>query len=290
MSVPSTGGTDTTPHHSSRSRGVAVAGRSDGRRNGEDVANAVSRDRRNQYAVFTASLLVGVVLWELLGGRADPIFFVPLSDTLARLGELVSSGQLAAALANSGQLFVVGVGTGVIVGAPLGILLARIRVLREGAEVYVTAIYATPMVALIPFMLAIFGFGFTSKVIVVFLFAVFPMLINVFEGARSVDRRFLEVAAAYRANEWAVWRDVILPYTLPFALTGFRLAIARGLVGMIAAEFFLSVTGLGELLLVSSRRFDTAGVLAAVLIVSLLGVLLINVGQRLEDRYAAWRV
>jgi ABC-type nitrate/sulfonate/bicarbonate transport system permease component len=250
----------------------------------------VRKDSRNQAFVFGMSLLIGIVLWEVAGRRADPIFFVSLSETLARLGELVASGQLASALRSSGQLFIVGVGLGVVVGAPVGIVLARVRLLREGAEVYVTAIYATPMVALIPFMLAIFGFGFTSKVIVVFLFAVFPMLINVFEGARSVDRRFLEVAAAYRASEWAIWRDVVLPYTLPFALTGFRLSIARGLVGMVAAEFFLSVTGLGELLLVSARRFDTAGVLAAVLIVSLLGVVLINVGQRLEDRYAAWRV
>lgn len=256
----------------------------------ETIGVDVRKGSRDQTLVFGLSLLVGIVLWEVAGRRADPIFFVSLSETLTRLGELVASGQLASALRSSGQLFVVGVGFGVIVGAPLGILLARVRLLREGVEIYVTAIYATPMVALIPFLLAIFGFGFTSKAIVVFLFAVFPMLINVFEGARSVDRRYLEVAAAYRASEWAVWWDVVLPYTLPFALTGFRLSIARGLVGMVAAEFFLSVSGLGELLLVSARRFDTAGVLAAVLIVSLLGVGLINVGQRLEDRYAAWRV
>jgi NitT/TauT family transport system permease protein len=250
----------------------------------------VANNRRNHALVFGLSLLIGAVLWEVAGRRSDPIFMVPLSVTLARLGELIESGRLLSALISSGKLFGTGVGLGVVVGAPLGILLARVRLLREGAEVYVTAIYATPMVALIPFILAIVGFGFAAKAIVVFLFAVFPMVINVFEGARSVDRRFLEVAASYRASEWAVWRDVILPYTLPFALTGFRLAIARGLVGMIAAEFFLSVTGLGELLLVSSRRFDTAGVLAAVLVVSLLGVLLIGVGQRIEDRYAAWRV
>ncbi len=250
----------------------------------------MANNRRNHALVFGLSLLIGAVLWEVAGRRSDPIFMVPLSVTLARLGELIESGRLLSALISSGKLFGTGVGLGVVVGAPLGILLARVRLLREGAEVYVTAIYATPMVALIPFILAIVGFGFAAKAIVVFLFAVFPMVINVFEGARSVDRRFLEVAASYRASEWAVWRDVILPYTLPFALTGFRLAIARGLVGMIAAEFFLSVTGLGELLLVSSRRFDTAGVLAAVLVVSLLGVLLIGVGQRIEDRYAAWRV
>ncbi|MFA9444252.1 ABC transporter permease [Egicoccus sp. AB-alg6-2] len=242
-----------------------------------------------KYLVYAASLLVGAVAWEVVGHRTDPIFLVPLSDTLVRLWELTSSGVLPRALVASLQVFGLGLFFGVVVGAPAGLLLARIRFLREGAEGYVTAAYATPMVALIPFILAIFGFGFTPKVIVVFLFTVFPMIISVFEGARSVDEKFLEVARSFRASEREIWRDVVLPYTLPFAMTGLRLAIARGLVGMIAAEFFLAVAGLGELILVTSRRFDTGGVFASILVVCLLGVTFMAIGQRLEDRFAAWR-
>lgn len=242
-----------------------------------------------RFAVYAASVVVVAVAWEVVGGRVDPVFLVPLSDVLVRLGELTVGGELPAALLSSLQVFAVGLAVGVLIGAPTGLLLARVRFLRLGAEDYVTALYATPMVALIPFILAIFGFGFVPKVIVVFLFAVFPVIINVFEGARSVDGRYLEVAHSFRATEWQIWRDVVLPYTLPFLMTGIRLAIARALVGMIAAEFFLAVTGLGELILITARRFDTAGVFATIIVVSVLGVVLMSVGQRLEDRFAAWR-
>lgn len=244
---------------------------------------------RLRLAVYAGSLVFGAVLWEVVGRQADPLFLVPLSDTLARLWELVVSGELPLALLSSAQLFATGLTAGILVGAPIGLGLARVRFLREGAEDYVTALYATPMVGLIPFILAIFGFGFFPKAIVVFLFAVFPMIISVFEGARSVDERYLEVARSFRSSERELWRDVILPYTFPFAMTGIRLAIARSLVGMIAAEFFLAVSGLGELILVTSRRFDTAGVFASILVVSILGVLLMGLGQHLEDRFAAWK-
>lgn len=247
------------------------------------------RGGKLQFAVYAASLIGGALLWEVAGRRADPLFLVPLSDTLVRLGELTASGEIPVALLASLEVFVVGLVAGILVGTPLGLALARVRFLREGAEVYVTALYATPMVALVPFIVAIFGLGFFPKVIVVFLFAVFPMVISVFEGARSVDDRYLEVARSFRSSEAQLWRDVILPYTLPFAMTGIRLAIARSLVGMIVAEFFLAVSGIGEVILVTSRRFDTAGVFASLLVVCALGVSFMAAGSWLEERFAAWR-
>jgi carbon starvation protein CstA len=92
-------------------------------------------------------------------------------------------------------------------------------------------------------LLALFGFGFTPKALVVFLFALFPVIINVYEGASSVSERYIEVARSFRSGEARMWRDVVIPYTLPFAMTGIRLAIARALIGMIASEFFFSVSG-----------------------------------------------
>jgi ABC-type nitrate/sulfonate/bicarbonate transport system permease component len=118
---------------------------------------------------------------------------------------------------------------------------------------------------------------------------VFPMIITVYEGASSVPQRHIEVGRAFRARELQLWRDVIIPYTIPFAMTGIRLATARALVGMIAAEFFLAATGLGELILITSRRFDTAAVFATILVVCVLGVLLLSAAQALERRFAVWR-
>jgi len=161
--------------------------------------------------------------------------------------------------------------------------------LREALDVYIMILYATPMVALIPFILSLMGFGFAPKVLVVFLFAVFPILYNTVEGARSIKPELIEVAKSYRSSEWALWREVMLPYTLPFTMTGVRQAIGRALVGMIAAEFFLSATGLGALIMTASQSFDTAGVFAAILIIGLLGVGLMRIGAMLEAHFARWR-
>jgi NitT/TauT family transport system permease protein len=145
------------------------------------------------------------------------------------------------------------------------------------------------MVALIPFILSLMGFGFAPKVLVVFLFAVFPVLYNTIEGARSIKPELIEVARSYRSSEWALWREVMVPYTLPFTMTGVRQAIGRALVGMIAAEFFLSSTGLGQLIMSASQNFDTAGVFAAILIIVFLGVGLMRLGRALENHFARWR-
>ena len=150
-------------------------------------------------------------------------------------------------------------------------------------------LYATPMVALIPFILSLMGFGFAPKVLVVFLFAVFPILYNTVEGARSIKPEMIEVARSFRSSEWALWREVMVPYTLPFTMTGVRLAIGRGLVGMVAAEFFLSSTGLGQLIIAASQNFDTGGVFGIILVIGLIGVGLMRLGRHIEDRFARWR-
>jgi len=235
------------------------------------------------------SLLGGLAIWEIAGRNTSPAFLVPLSTTLQSLFAMTQSGELVAATESSLLLFFTGFIAAVIIGMPLGLLFARIQLLREALDVYIMILYATPMVALIPFILSLMGFGFWPKVLVVFLFAVFPVLYNTIEGARSLKPELIEVARAYRSSEWALWREVMVPYTLPFTMTGVRQAIGRGLVGMIAAEFFLSATGLGALIMTASQSFDTAGVFAATLIIGLLGVALSWIGTRLEIRFARWR-
>jgi ABC-type nitrate/sulfonate/bicarbonate transport system permease component len=193
------------------------------------------------------------------------------------------------ALSSSLVLFLTGFAGAVVAGVAAGLLLARVRLLRVALESYIMALYATPMVALIPFILSIMGFGFAPKALVVFLFAFFPILYNTVEGARSLKPELIEVARSFRSSEWELWRDLLVPYTLPFALTGIRQAVGRGLVGMVAAELFLSASGMGALIMRSSQDFDTPGLYAAILVVTILGVVLISFGRMLEDRFAAWR-
>jgi NitT/TauT family transport system permease protein len=235
------------------------------------------------------SLLAGIAIWEIAGRSTSAAFMVPFSETLLRLWQLIARGEFITQFFDSAQLFLTGFILAVIVGAPFGMLLARVRVLRIGAEPYIMMLYATPMVALIPFILSMMGFGFAPKVLVVFLFAVFPVIYNTVEGARSIKPELIEVARSFRSNEWALWREVMLPYTLPYAMTGVRQAIGRALVGMIAAEFFLSATGLGQLIMAASQNFDTGGVFASILVIALIGVGLMRLGLKIERHFARWR-
>lgn len=245
--------------------------------------------RWRRSAIIFASLVIGAAIWEIGGRRAGEAFMAPLSETVVRLMELAQTGELVGETISSLGLFLTGFLLAVLVGMPLGLLLARMRPLRVSLESYIMMLYATPMVALIPFILSLMGFGFAPKVLVVFLFAVFPVLYNTIEGARSVKPELIEVAYSFRSSEWELWRDVMIPFTLPYAATGIRQAIARGLVGMVAAEFFLSPSGLGQLIIVGSYNFDTAAMLSAILIIVLLGVALMGAGRYLENRLAVWR-
>jgi ABC-type nitrate/sulfonate/bicarbonate transport system permease component len=242
-----------------------------------------------RHAPFWLSILAGLALWEIAGRNSSPAFLVPFSETLVRLWQLIVGGDFIAQLLDSATLFITGFVIALVVGVPLGLLLARVRVLRVGIEPYLMTLYATPMVALIPFILSLMGFGFAPKVLVVFLFAVFPVVYNTVEGARSIKPELIEVAKSYRSSEWSLWREVMLPYTLPYIMTGVRQAIGRALVGMVAAEFFLSSTGLGQLIMGASQNFDTAGVFASILVIGLIGVGLMRLGLKIENHFARWR-
>ena len=242
-----------------------------------------------RHAPFWLSLAAGIAVWEIAGRSTSAAFMVPFSTTLVRLWQLVTTWQFIAQFLDSARLFLTGFFLALAVGMPLGLLLARARVLRVGIEPYIMTLYATPMVALIPFILSMMGFGFAPKVLVVFLFAVFPVLYNTVEGARIIKPEMIEVARSFRSGEWALWREVMLPYTLPYTMTGVRQAIGRALVGMIAAEFFLSSTGLGQLIMSASQNFDTGGVFASILIIGLIGVGLMRLGLKIEQHFARWR-
>ncbi|MGH6995268.1 MAG: ABC transporter permease, partial [Stellaceae bacterium] len=187
------------------------------------------REAIKRHAPFVLSLIVGVAAWEIVGRHTSIAFMAPLSETLERLWQLTLTGELPRQALSSATLFVTGLALAIVVGMPLGLLMARLKWLREALDVYITILYATPMVALIPFILSLMGFGFAPKVLVVFLFAVFPILYNTVEGARSIKPELIEVARSYRSREWALWREVMVPYTLPFTMTGIRQAIGRAL-------------------------------------------------------------
>jgi NitT/TauT family transport system permease protein len=232
-------------------------------------------------------LIIGV--WELFGPLINPILFsYPSKIALAAYHLTFVTGELPYYAAQSLQVLLYGLGCGIMVGIPLAVVMARFRPVDWALDTPINALYATPMVALVPLLVLWFGIHMQAKIIVVFLFAVFPVLINTYQGVRECDKNMLEVARSFRSSEWQIWTHVLLPYSLPYIAAGIRLAIGRGLVGMVVAEFFTSISGLGYMITRYAHVFETDKTFVPVLLLMFLGVLLTSGLKRLERRIAPW--
>lgn len=249
---------------------------------------AALRRRLVPLAISTAGLLVGLGLWQWAGQR-DPVLFATPGRSLSALADITEDGTLPSALLSSGRLLVVGLALAIVAGVGFGLLLSRARLLRSSTDWLLFALQSVPIVALAPLILSAFGFGLPAKTLVVFLTAVFPIAVNTAEGAHRVPATLLEVARTFRSSEWRIWQDVLLPHTVPYAMTGVRQGIAMAFVGTLAAEFFLNASGVGGLLLAASTRFDSATVLGLTLLVSVLAVALMGCGRAVEGYFARWR-
>jgi ABC-type nitrate/sulfonate/bicarbonate transport system permease component len=249
--------------------------------------------RRDTRLARTLTGLLSVVVvagvWQLIGSRVRPIFFATFTATLESLWEMTVSGEMVEAFAASGFAFLLGMVVSILLGIPFALLLARSEVLRIALERYLYALYSTPMVVLIPFLLALMGVGLVPRLIVIVLHAIFPIILTTMEGTLSAPKELLDVARSFGSSERQLWREVLVPYTVPHAMSGIRQAVGRGLVGTVAAEFFLSATGLGQILIGGANRFDSAAVLAATLTITLLAMGLTYGAQRLESRFTPWR-
>ena len=245
--------------------------------------------RRRALAIRLASLAVVLTVWELYGRSVNPILFTYPTAVAEAFGELAGSGELQAYLGQSLQVLAYGLLLAIGAGIPAGVLMARFRTVELATDLYVNALYSTPMVALVPLIVLWFGFKVPAKVVIVFLFMVFPILINTEQGVKNVDRGLLEVARSFCSTEPRLWRDLVLPAALPFIAAGVRLAIGRGLVGMVIAEFYTSISGLGYMIVRYANAFETAKLFVPIVTLMVTGVLLMNGARALELWLAPWQ-
>lgn len=238
--------------------------------------------------VRVLSVLAGLVAWEAYGNAMHSVIFTYPSAIARAAIELIRAGELQYYLTSSLVVLALGLVSAVAVGIPLGILMGRRALIEHAMDPYVNALYATPLVAAIPVIVVWFGFQTTAKVILVFLFCIFPILINTFQGVKSTDARLVEVARSFCSTEWRLWRDLILPSAAPFILAGIRLAIGRGLVGMVVAEFYTTITGLGYMIVQYANTFRMDRLFVPLVVLMLMGVGLTGALRHLEHRIAPW--
>lgn len=246
------------------------------------------RERLFEWAIRGGSLLALLVVWEVFGRQVNRALFAPPSAVLAAAANMIRSGELWQYLQGSLVVLAIGFGITLLIGIPLGFAMARSRAVYYALDWYIDAFNSTPNVALVPLITLIFGFDTTAKVIVVIIASVFAIIVNTEQGVRHVDARLLEVARSFRSSERQLWTDVILPSALPYIAAGVRIAVGRALVGMVVAEFFTSITGIGYLIVRYSNAFQPDHLLVPIVVVMALGILLTAVTRAVEVRIAPW--
>lgn len=236
-------------------------------------------------------LLTGIVLlalWEF-GTRAFAARFVarPVNIAIEIPGVLTDAEFWSAAWGTLGAV-IIGLIIAVFVGTLIGLLMGRVRAADRMLDFYVNGFYAMPMIAALPLLTIWFGYDESARLATVVFAALFSVIMNVSDGARSVPAHYIEVGRAYRAGTRDIWFHITLMSTLPYLIAGIRLAAGRALVGAVLAEIFASVDGLGMFILANARGLRQNEAAVGVLLLAAFGLLFEFAMNWVLRRYFPW--
>jgi NitT/TauT family transport system permease protein len=247
--------------------------------------------RQQRKLIGTASVTVFVILWQLSADREwiNPLFTSSPTAIVSAAREMWTNGQLGTNVRSSAELFAVGFVVSILIAIPLGIAMGWYRWLDAIVDPFVSMLYATPRIALIPLVLVWAGIGFESRLIVVVLAAVFPLLINTIAGVRATDPELLRVARSFQASDLAIFRTLVLPGSVPFIVSGLRHAINQALIGVVVAEFFGGNVGIGALITSAGLELRTDVAFVGVFIVAGTAMVLTGALRYLERKLTPWQ-
>lgn len=238
----------------------------------------------------TLGIVVVLAAWQITA--AAGLVNVSITSDPWRIARteahLFASGQIWSPMGITATEVGVGLLISLVVGIPLGLVLGRVRALYDMAEPGINVLNSVPYVLFLPVIIFWFGIGGESRILLVVWGAVMPLLINTSAGVRNLNRDYLRVAEAFTAGRWLFYRSVLFPATLPYILTGIRLAIARALVGAIVAEFFLSSHGLGYFVQQASTNFNMDEAMSGIAVVAVAAVVLTRLVGWAERHYTHW--
>jgi len=237
-----------------------------------------------------ASVVLALVIWEIVARSIDnPLFFVSLTDTAIRGVELWRAGILQVHIETSLIELAIGLLMGIVIGLLISVIMASSATLEDIFDPWVSLIYSMPIIALAPLFVLWFGIGIASKVAIVFLMCVFPVLINSHVGLKTADRDHIEAARSFGSTPLQIFVKVRFPSAVPYIVAGIRNAISRGLIGVVVSELFGSQAGLGFLIAYSAQVFDTKALFVGVFILAFGGIGAVEILRRIERWIAPWR-
>jgi ABC-type nitrate/sulfonate/bicarbonate transport system permease component len=256
------------------------------------VAVAATLARTNRLpATFMPRLLVGLgilLVWELVVRTFAPAYVAKPTTVIMAIPRVIVDPAFLTATGQTLGAVAEGLAIALVAGTAIGLLMGRSVLFERAIRHYVNGFYAMPMIIVLPLFSLWFGYSGAARVATVIFAAIFSIIINAADGARSVPRDYLEVARAFRSNRLRVLFEIVLPSSVPYMLAGIRLAAGRALIGAVVAEFFLSVGGLGYFILYNSRTYHHDVAFVGVLLLAGFGVgfeLLVNKCTR---RFLPW--
>jgi NitT/TauT family transport system permease protein len=244
----------------------------------------LSRTRFIQLGV----LLVILVGWEIAGRQMGTFFLAPPTTLWDASAEMLASGELIDALLDSLSSLLVGYAVAIVVGVAVGFLMGWYKIVGQILNPFISAGYVIPTAGLVPVFIIWFGLGFNARVVTVFLFCVFEILISTYTGVKNIDPLLINAARAFGANRWELFSKVASRASLPYIFAGLRMGASRAVKGMIIAELLFAVTGLGGLIQNAANYYRTDKVFVVVIVLAIIGVALAAIIQWLERRATPW--
>ncbi len=277
-----------TADMTSRTRGDRRAGTPGARRL---VPTRRLDNRVEKYLLGTVAVVLVIAGWEVVAAlRLEPVILLPGPlDVIGAFRQMFSSETIWQDLGASGAELFYGFALAALFGIPVGMLLGWYRRLGYLFDPFINFLYSVPRIALGPLLIVWLGIGLSSKLVLVFLMALFPIVINTTTGVRNIDAQLVRASRCFGGSDLQIFRTIALPGAVPFVLSGLRLAVGQALIGVFVAELMGAQHGVGMLMNNAGQQFQTATVFAGLIIFALAGFVLTVLLRRAERHFDAWR-
>ncbi len=261
-------------------------------RPGQNERSTASKIAHNKWVIRVVTFVAIVVGWQIIGSSINPLFLstpVKIVEAFPTTAQGTGYYNLWSAIETTIYQMLVGYFFAAMAGIFIGLVMGMFRTIDVALDPYVNALYVLPRIALIPLIIIWFGPGAEGIIIVVFLSAVFPVIINTYAGIRNVSRSLIDTADVFEVKGALRFRRVVFPASLPFVMTGLRLGLASALIGVIVAELVLALQGIGYLVTAYADYYDTPQLMDTLIVLMLIGVALTVVIQYSEKRISHWK-
>jgi taurine transport system permease protein len=250
----------------------------------------LSRHRKVLLGALSVALFFAAWQAAFLVVPFNPLFISKPNLILGSFFTLLVDGDLLRDLAISAVPFVYGFSSATVVGVTIGVVMGWRPRVRYALDPLTTIFYASPLVALAPLVIVFFGVGVSGKAIIIFMLSVFPFIFNAQAGVRAVDRLLINVVRSLGGSERDLYFKVIVPSVLPYIVAGARIAVGRGLIGILVGEFFAASEGIGYAIARFGDLFALDKMFACILCIMIIAVVMTE-GIRWAERAAfPWRV